>query len=48
VTPNDGRLTFMQFMEDTFATAMSFRTRGVWHFESDPDGGEVTVGAEDA
>lgn len=43
-----GRLTFMQFMEDTFATAMSFRTRGVWHFESDPDGGEVTVGAEDA
>jgi uncharacterized protein len=44
----DGRLTFMQFMEDTFATAMSFRTRGVWHFESDPDGGEVTVGAEDA
>ncbi len=44
----DGRLTYMQFMEDTFATSMSFRTKGVWHFESDPDGGEVTVGAEEA
>ena len=44
----DGQITFMQFMEDTFATALSFRTRGIWHFESDPDGGEVTVGAEDA
>ncbi|MGI3900637.1 MAG: nuclear transport factor 2 family protein [Janthinobacterium lividum] len=45
---SNGKLTYMQFMEDTFATGMSFRTRGVWHFESDPDGGEVTVGAEDA
>ena len=44
----DGKLTYMQFMEDTFATGMSFRTRGVWQFESDPDGGEVTVGMEDA
>ena len=44
----DGKLTYMQFMEDTFATGMSFRTRGVWHFESDPHGGEVTIGAEDA
>ena len=43
---SNGKLTYMQFMEDTFATAMSFRTKGVWHFESDPDGGEVTVGAE--
>lgn len=44
----DGRVTYMQFMEDTFATGMSFRSKGVWHFESDPDGGEVTVGTEDA
>lgn len=44
----NGKLAYMQFMEDTFATAMSFRTKGVWHFESDPDGGEVTVGTEDA
>ena len=43
---SNGKLTTMHFMEDTFATAMSFRTKGVWHFESDPDGGEVTVGAE--
>ena len=32
-------------MGDTVATAMSFRTNGVWPFESDPDGGAVTVGA---
>ncbi len=44
----DGKLVYMQFMEDTFATAMSFRTKGAWHFESDPDGSEVTVGAENA
>ncbi len=43
---SNGKVTTMQFMEDTFATAMSFRTKGIWHFESDPDGGEVTVGAE--
>ena len=43
---SDGKVTYMQFMEDTFATGMSFRTRGAWHFESDPDGGEVTVGAD--
>jgi hypothetical protein len=40
----NGKLKYMQFMEDTFATAASFRTKGVWHFESNPDGGEVMVG----
>ena len=40
----DGKLIYMQFMEDTFATSSSFRSKGIWHFESDPDGGEVTVG----
>jgi uncharacterized protein len=29
-----GKLTYMQFMEDTFATSASFRSKGIWHFES--------------
>ena len=39
----DGKLTYMQFMEDTFCTAASFRSGGVWRFQSDPGGGEVEV-----
>jgi hypothetical protein len=33
----------MQFMEDTFATAASFRSGGSWKFQSDPLGGEVEI-----
>jgi uncharacterized protein len=39
----DGKLTYFQFMEDTFATSASFRSGGQWSFASDPEGGEVTV-----
>ena len=39
----DGRCSYMQFMEDTFATGASFRSGGAWTFRSDPDGGEVTI-----
>lgn len=39
----DGKLTYMQFMEDTFATSASFRSGGQWTFASDPEGGEVVV-----
>ena len=39
----DGKVTYMQFMEDTFATAASFRSGGSWRFRSDPDGGEVEI-----
>ena len=39
----DGRVTYMQFMEDTFATAASFRTGGQAVFRADPDGGEVVL-----
>ena len=39
-----GKLTYMQFMEDTFATSASFRSSGEWTFHSDPDGIAVTVG----
>jgi uncharacterized protein len=38
-----GRCTYMQFMEDTFATGASFRSGGQWIFHSDPDGKEVTI-----
>ena len=39
----DGRVTYMQFMEDTFGTAATFRTGGTATFHSDPDGAEVTL-----
>ena len=39
----DGQVTFMQFMEDTFGTASTFRSGGVVTYRSDPDGGEVTL-----
>lgn len=38
-----GRCTYMQFMEDTFATGASFRKGGQWIFHSDPNGAEVTI-----
>ena len=38
-----GRIVFMQFMEDTFATASTFRSGGVATYRSDPDGAEVEL-----
>ena len=40
---NDGKITFMQFMEDTFGTASTFRSGGAVTYRSDPDGGEVVL-----
>ena len=40
---SDGKVTYMQFMEDTFGTASSFRTSGSITFHSDPEGGEVSL-----
>ena len=40
---HDGRITFMQFMEDTFGTASTFRSGGASTYRSDPEGGEVTL-----
>jgi uncharacterized protein len=37
------KVTYMQFMEDTFCTASSFRSGGTWKFQSDPSGGEVEI-----
>jgi uncharacterized protein len=39
----DGKITYMQFMEDTFCTASSFRSGGTWKFQSDPKGSEVAI-----
>ncbi len=38
-----GQITFMQFMEDTFGTAATFRSGGVASYRSDPAGGEVAL-----
>ena len=38
-----GKCTYLQFMEDTFATGASFRSGGSWKFLSDPDGQEVVI-----
>jgi len=37
------KVNYMQFMEDTFCTASSFRSGGTWRFQSDPDGGEIEI-----
>jgi uncharacterized protein len=38
-----GKVHYMQFMEDTFATSSSFRSGGTWTFRSNPAGGEVSA-----
>lgn len=40
---SNGKCTYLQFMEDTFATGASFRSGGAWTFRSDPDGSEITI-----
>jgi uncharacterized protein len=37
------KVSYMQFMEDTFCTASSFRSGGTWEFQSDPNGGKVEI-----
>ncbi len=39
----DGICRHMQFMEDTFATADSFRSGGTWTIKSNPNGEEISV-----
>jgi hypothetical protein len=39
----NGRLSYVQFLEDTFATARSFRKGGEYHIRANPDGSEVDV-----
>ena len=37
----EGKVTYMQFMEDTLRTSSSFKESGTWRFRSDPKGGVV-------
>ena len=39
----EGKLSYVQFMEDTFATARSFRESGTYHMQANPDGTSVDV-----
>ncbi|MGU3557939.1 nuclear transport factor 2 family protein [Methylobacterium radiotolerans] len=39
----DGKVTHMQFMEDTFGTASTFRSGGAWTFRAAPEGAEVVI-----
>ncbi len=39
----DGKIVYMQFMEDTFGTSSTFRTGGAGSFHSDPRGSEITL-----
>lgn len=38
-----GLCTYLQFMEDTFATGASFRSGGSWTFQSNPSGEKVVI-----
>ncbi|HEB3530108.1 TPA: nuclear transport factor 2 family protein [Burkholderia cenocepacia] len=39
----NGKLSFVQFMEDTFATVRSFRESGTYRIAANPDGSKVDV-----
>jgi uncharacterized protein len=39
----EGRCSYLQFMEDTFATSASFRGGGSWICASNPDGEKVVI-----
>jgi ketosteroid isomerase-like protein len=43
----DGKIVFFQFMEDTYASAASFRTSGSWTVQTDPDQPAYEVGLTD-
>jgi uncharacterized protein len=32
----DGKVTYLQFLEDSYATAASFRTNGSWTVQTEP------------
>jgi uncharacterized protein len=38
-----GKLSYVQFMEDTFATVRSFREGGKYHIKANPNGSETDV-----
>jgi uncharacterized protein len=40
---SDGLIAYLQFMEDTYATAASFRSAGSWTVHGDPSGQQLEV-----
>ena len=40
---SNGLITYLQFMEDTYATAASFRSAGSWTVHGDPSGQPIEV-----
>jgi len=45
VKVTDGKINYIQFLEDTFGTASSFRAAGTWQFRGVATGGDVSVGS---
>lgn len=43
VTVVDGKVTYLQFLEDTYATAASFRKDGSWTVQTEPDAAPFQV-----
>jgi uncharacterized protein len=39
----NGKVVYTQFVEDSFATARSFRSGGTRTIQSDPDGSQIAV-----
>lgn len=39
----NGKLSYVQFMEDTFATVRSFRESGEYHIKANPDGSATDI-----
>ena len=39
----DGKVTYLQFLEDSYATAASFRSAGSWTVHADPTGAPSEV-----
>ncbi|HEY2528225.1 MAG TPA: nuclear transport factor 2 family protein [Xanthobacteraceae bacterium] len=39
------KISYVEFLEDTFGTAGSFRASGTWHFRGVATGGDVSVGS---
>jgi len=43
----DGKVTYLQFLEDSYATASSFRKEGSWTVQTTPDSEPFDVGDHD-
>ena len=41
----DDKISYVQFLEDAFGTASSFRSAGTWHFHGVATGSDVSVGS---